>query len=209
MGDLPTTARIANLTPEQRLNSILQIELAVDSGGAQLALASKAENLWSRGHFDEAVETLGELERAEDRLAIGIQWLLPVESGAPLSNADARVGTASSAESASLDWDTESGKIYTLVDWGTDGGWSINVSDDGGASWTETYLWCCGFELADMAVVDEYVYVGYTVGSETRLRRASISTNQIDDGYGFSDNRRQLARRSDRDQSGHQRRRRQ
>jgi hypothetical protein len=105
--------------------------------------------------------------------------MLPVESAAVVSAGNKRVGTGTTAETTKLDWVTQSGKIFAVANWGNNG-WGIYISTDGGSSWAESYVWCCGFEEADMAVVDGYVYLTYTVGNETRLHRVSVVDAQID-----------------------------
>ncbi len=184
-GGIGAISRLAGLSATDRLNAEIRIELGEGAADADLAMASQAEILWKMTRYQEAQEIVASLERSTASLGVGIQWMLPVETGGPIPGGNRRIGTFSSAESASLDWDKQSGNLFSMVDWGTDTGWAIYISTDGGSTWAESYLWCCGYELADMAVVDDYVYVAYTVGSEARIRRASVSDGQIDSDFDF------------------------
>jgi hypothetical protein len=184
-GGVGATSHLATLSARDRLNAVVQIELGDRTPDADLAIASQAEILWKMAQYEEALALVASLERSNASIGVGIQWMLPIETGSVISDGDKRIGTLSSAEAASIDWDKQSGNLFSVVDWGTNSGWAIYISTDGGSTWSESYLWCCGYELADLAVVDDYVYVAYTVGNEARIRRASVFDGQVDSDFDF------------------------
>ena len=180
-------SRLASLGAHQRLNAFIELELPFGAEGAAIAKASRVESLWKLERFDEALEGIVELGYEYKDLHLGIRWLTPVASGAGSALADVRVGTLANADAASLDWDRASGTLLAVVDWGSSAGWGLYSSTDGGASWNETYFWCCGSDQTDLVVVSGFAYLAYTVGTEVKLRRAVAATGGIDAGYGPQD----------------------
>jgi len=192
--------RLAALSPSQRVNAVIELELGGGAGPADRLAASRIQGLWNEGLHDEAIAELHSFETAGGRTALGIAWKEPVAPAGELATAagggDVRIGTRTGGRLAALDFDTASGALFAVVGWGaTTGGeawWTVNRSTNDGASWSETYSWYAGLTggLIDMSatVVGGYVYVGYVEGdvaSEYRLRRCHASTGAVDATYGY------------------------
>ncbi len=192
--------RLAALSPAQRANAEIEIELGGQAGPADRFTAARVQRLWGGGSYDEAIAELRSFESAGATAALGIAWKEPVAPAGNLSTAaggtDVRIGTRTAGRMASLDYNAANGYLFAVVGWGaTSGGeayWTVNRSTNDGASWGETYAWYSGATggLVDMSatVAGGYVYVGYVEGdvaNEYRLRRCSATTGAVDSGYGF------------------------
>lgn len=185
--------RLARLDEAQRANAEIALELNGAAEAAERDAAAAVAELWNRGAYEAALSELRVLEQAGAPLAAGIAWTEPVAAGSLLM-ADNRIGgTRDEAQAMNLDFHTVNGNVFAVVRWGSTTGtsvWTVNVSDDGGITWAETYSYnsSVGVIDVDCAVVDDYVYVAYVVGNatgEARLRRCLAGTGAIDSAYGF------------------------
>jgi hypothetical protein len=203
--------RLTDLALSQRLHAVIDLELGAGAGTADRRAAADALGLWNAGRFEEAIAALRTFEEAGGRYALGIAWkpgtgpavlgsgpASPSRGAAVLGGGtDVRIGgTRVGGRITNLDFDAQTGHLFSVVGWGpTTGGaayWTVNISLDNGATWTEAYAWYAGATagLIDVsaAVVGDYVYVGYVPGdytSEFRVRRNLVSNGASDAAYGF------------------------
>ena len=168
---------------------MIELELGRDAIDADRETAAAIAALWNSGKYEPAIELLRSLESAGVRMGLGIAWEVPL----PLSGGrgtDVRIGPArKGAETMSIDFDAENGNLFIVVMWDTH--WTMNMSTDDGVTWAETFDYSGGASSivdVDGAVVDDYIYVGYTYDgapSIGRMRRCLVSTGAVDAGYGF------------------------
>ncbi len=110
-------------------------------------------------------------------------------AGAPKSRgADARIGgTRQGANDVALDFDQATGNLFAVVAWLDD--WTVNISTDGGITWSETFDFG-DTGLVDAAVVDQYLYVGYSPADEpasVRTRRFFVTDGSPDGDYFYEE----------------------
>jgi hypothetical protein len=185
--------QLAQLDQWQRDNAMIELEpgsaVSADIGDA----AEQIANLWNRGAHDAALDELRALEESGAPLNLGIAWTVPLAHGGQRM-LDYRIGgTRTDAQTLNLDFDAQSGNIFSVVRWGSTTGtsaWTMNMSADGGTTWSETYAYSSSVGLLDVdcVVADDYVYVAYVAGNatdEARIRRCLASTGGIDNGFGF------------------------
>ena len=189
----PIWSRLDNLPLSDKENAVLQLEVAGDLAAYTVADVKNVENLWNSGNYTEAIEALEALEAGGVAVAAGISWKSPkgVE-GLQWWEGDVRIGARENIIESHLDFDAETGNLFAVLRYnvGSDYYWSVNISTDNGQTWQETYEWHASYEIKDTsaAVVADYLYVGYvgdTAFNSARIRRCSVSTGQIDGGYGW------------------------
>ena len=185
--------RLDMLDPAGKQNAALQLEAAADVPDDMLAEIRKSEALWNSGNFSAAVDILKDLEAAGVALAAGIGWKTPkAMDGLDWSEGDVRVGTRADIVETHLDFDAETGNLFAVLRYRADPNyhWSVNISENNGASWSETYEWFASYEIKDTSavVVDDYLYVGYVGAadfSEARIRRFMVASGGVDNVYGY------------------------
>ncbi len=185
--------QLASLGEAQRANAEIEIELGSAACDADRDAAAKIANLWNSGDYDAAIAELRAMEEAGIPLAMGITWIEPLALG-DLRMADTRIGgTRTDAQTMNLDFDALTGNVFAVVRWGSttgDSAWTMNTSEDGGLTWSESYAYSSSVGLIDVdcTVVSNYVYVAYVAGNaqdEARLRRCLASTGAIDGSFGY------------------------
>ena len=193
VSDYPLWKQLAAFDATQRSNAVIQLELGRGVSEDDLATAATIESFWNGGQYAQAIAALQAFEESDGRLGIGIDWQVPQ----PIFSRglDVRLGgTRTEAQTLCLDFDEQSGNLFSIIRWGSTTGtavWTMNISTDDGATWSETYSWSSGVGIIDVAaaVVDDYVYVGYVAGdtfaNDGRMRRCLASTGAVDSGYGF------------------------
>ncbi|HSN56451.1 MAG TPA: hypothetical protein VLT32_17420 [Candidatus Sulfomarinibacteraceae bacterium] len=179
---------LAGLDVEQRRNAEISLEPFGEPAPEQLAGSAAVEALWASGSYDEAIRQLEAIEASGASFAVMIGWKEPVAvEGAKLYYPDVRVSTRTGGEDASLDFHAGSGNIFVLVVWSS--GWSLHMSSDGGASFTETGSWAGFTAIAEMSVCGDFAWVGYTSTGDSyassRFRRFDAETGLADTGYDF------------------------
>jgi hypothetical protein len=186
--------RLAAVSSEARAGASIELELGRDAAPADLATARAVEALWNGGRCEGAIAMLRELEEAGACLGLGIGWANGAGPASSSRDADVRIGgDRTGARAVSVDFDEQSGNLFSVIGWGSaegDAYWTMNVSTDHGASWTETYAWysTTGIIDVDAAVVYDWVYVGYVAGGsedEVRMRRCHANTGGVDGLYSY------------------------
>ena len=179
---------LADLDAGQRRNAVISLEPFGDQAPEHLAGSAAVETLWASGSYDEAIRQLEGLEASGASFAVMISWKEPVAvEGVKLYYPDVRVSTRTGGQDASLDFHAGSGNIFVLVVW--DSGWTLHMSSDGGASFSETYAWSGYVAIADLTVVGDHAWVGYSHSGDgyhrAWLRRVHADTGGADAAYGY------------------------
>ena len=179
--------RLARMTPAQRANARINIELDANATSEALAFARTVEANWNDGRYDDALAGFESLARLTDpaEIAIGCSWRKPVPTiQTALWGTDVRIGNRDSVQLVRLDVDRATGHLFAVLKYpsGSSNYWSINLSTDGGATWSETYEWSTSLSMYSVSttVMTDYCYVAYDGGAspnrEARIRRFSAST---------------------------------
>ncbi len=184
---------LSAIDPARRASATLEVEPGAAPTATSLALIGSVSRRWNAGEHGAAINALRAFEDAGGRCAIGITWK-PGSEPAMRSGTDVRIGGArTDCRNSSLDFHAASGRLFAVVRWGGTTGtsaWTVNVSSDGGATWTESYAFASSVGLLDASavVVGDYLYVGYVVGNATtelRLRRFLAPSGASDVPYAF------------------------
>jgi hypothetical protein len=172
-----------DMTPTERLNADIELEPLDVIDVVQDKQMRRFEALWSQGSFAAAINVLRTLDDAP--LGMGVSWRVP--QAVKSRGLDARIGDPrTDCDSHVIDFDAATGNLFVVAQWGTD--WSLNISTDHGATWTQTYAWNSGVTMLDVdaAVVSGYVYVSYVVDYDAatgRLRRCTTANGAVDTVY--------------------------
>ncbi len=174
------------LNESDRANAQIALETASQSESVQ-----NAESLWNSGYFDQAIEEIRSVEESGNAIAVGIHWKTPkTVMSANWADSDSKIGSRTDIGDTHLDFDAQNKNIFTVLqrNAGTDWGWTVNISSDGGTTWQETFKWAGSLQITDVsaAVVGNYLWIGYVDGSsndEARMRRINVSDGSIDSAY--------------------------
>jgi len=182
-----------NMTFQDQKNAQIGIETFETLPAATVQEIKDIESLWNSANYRSAINRLKILEQSGlTNLAMGVSWKQPKElSGPPDWGTDVQVEVQGDTQETGLDFHDNTGNMITLVRRDvttTNDCWTLNISLNGGATWSETfnYVGSAGCIDADIAVVEDYVYIAYVYGSSktgARLRRASAIDGSIDSGY--------------------------
>lgn len=106
-----------------------------------------------------------------------------------------QISSRSVIEESVTDFHAGTGNLFVVLRgfilYENDNFWSVNISEDGGATWTETYYWEVPEWLheIDAVVVGDYLYVAYYVHAlwpgSARLRRFSVHDGMPDNVYSY------------------------
>jgi hypothetical protein len=185
----PLWERLAAFDQATRENALLELELPATAPAQTQEHARLAESLWQTGAHEAAVRLLRSVEATGIPIDAGVGWKVPRPLGGGLDGRDVRLGAPrGDFRITEMDVDPTTGNIFAIVHWPN--GWSLNMSRDGGATWSETYFWATSMALTDVgvAVTRGYVYVGYaphSARSEARIRRCFCRDGRVDSAYGF------------------------
>ncbi len=191
----PVWKSLENMTQGERENSEIELILEENISSQSLQMLNTIENLWNSGRFEDALLLFPELEKLTDidEMAIGNTWRIPVVTEyQPDWFGDVRIGNRDSIYQNEFDIHLASGNLFAILlyEQGSGTQWSVNLSTNGGASWTEAYTWSVAYDIGGIApaVVEDHCYVGYigSSGSTTaRLRRfkySDASSDTFDNG---------------------------
>ena len=181
------------IPPSRRDAAAIEVEPRDGGGGRETGEIRGIEALWRRGLHDEAIVALRTLEQSGGLAGLGIAWS-DGAAGPSRGYGDVRIGgTREEGRTVCLDYDTQTGHLFSVVQWGSTTGtsaWTTNISTDRGATWSETYDWLSSVGILDVdaAVVGDWLYVGYLAGNATyelRFRRCLVTSGSVDAIYGF------------------------
>ncbi|MFO7675675.1 MAG: T9SS type A sorting domain-containing protein [bacterium] len=183
----PAWVALERMNQAERDNSRIELELPGDASPAARAAAAEVTGLWNRGRYDEARAAFHALGGLVDPCAvtIGNSWRTPVPTYQTcLWGDDVRIGNRDTISLVELDIHRASGNLFAVLAYreGTGNYWSVNLSTNGGVSWTETYTWFTSLNMyaVSAAVLTNYCYVVYDGGvspnRQARVRRFRAST---------------------------------
>ncbi len=170
----------------ERNNSIIDIEF--ESSSTLTETFKNITTLWNSGKYEEALNLCKSIDEAElNKISIGINWKVPIPAINQANwGTDIRIGTRDSIETVSLAYEKSTGNLFAVLLYQENDRyyWSMNLSTDGGSTWTETYTWASGPKIisASATVVGSYCYVGYANDAappDGRLRRFNTSNGNI------------------------------
>lgn len=180
--EVPLWSVLEQLTIDERNNS--SIEFECNNSNLIYSTLIKASTLWNKGNDQEALTLLKSLDQKElSKAAVGITWKTPRRIlSKPNWGADFRIGDRDSIDLVSLTYEKSSGNLFAVLCYKQNNGyaWSVNLSTDGGLTWSETYDWGSTTKIYTISatVVNSHCYVAYTTitnKKEGRLRRFSAS----------------------------------
>jgi hypothetical protein len=193
----PVWKDLETMSISDRANSQIEIELGSGAGRDAKYIALSIENLWNSGQYSAALALFDDLSKLIDpsQIAIGNSWRVPVPTQeTALWGTDVRIGNRESLTLVAFDVHRASGNLFAVLG-GPDGDrskWYVNISTNGGNTWSETYEWFSaageGLNSMSAAVVGDYCYVGYTALNpqvEGRIRRFSAATGAMDVAFGW------------------------
>jgi len=185
----PVSAVLEQMSPAERENACISVEFS-SSDEELIALGRDVERSWNAGQYDAALEQLRDLEGrvGAGHVAIGNSWRRPVSTmETQLWDDDVRIGNRDSINALAFDIHRASGNLFAalLYQEGSTYYWSVNLSTNGGSSWSETFTWYAGYELktVNASVLGRDCYVVYGAGSSSydlRLRRFFATNGLVD-----------------------------
>ena len=182
---IPSSEVLADLGDVERTNAVLGLEPFGEIEEGRLHQAGLVEQLWASGRFDEAIQGLEELEASGGAFAVSIAWKQPVPVDENRVYPDTPVSNRTDGSTARIDHHAPSGAILVLVVW--DSGWSVNISTNGGQSFSETHYWSGYVAIADMSVSGDHAWIGYSADGDdfnsARFRRFFADTGAEDTTY--------------------------
>jgi hypothetical protein len=184
-----------NATPSQTLEKLTSYEksnavINIECEETAQAQANLIEETWNNGNYEEAIELLRSSPKLDDA-AIGIQWKNPIKTSSRWAG-DVRVGTVDSVVDMDFDIDNSNGNLLAALlyrNGPSNYRFTINMSQDTGKTWSETYVWTTSSPNPidiDCAVYKNHFYLAYTYTNNTegRIRRFSTSDGSADMTYG-------------------------
>lgn len=196
----PIWARLERLTPVERKNALIELELPTGVSGEALARAESVAEAWNRGYYEHAIELFKGLGELIDiyAVAVGVSWREPVSSsGNSLWGTDVRIEPREDIRVQELDFDGPTGHLFAALSLqdGTDWLCTVNISTDGGQTWQETYTLLASYQINDVsaAVSGNHFWVCYSYNDaagnheSARLRRHFTSDGTSDAGYGWQE----------------------
>ena len=187
--DGPIWTGLQNMPHDLKINSEIELELEPNATVAALQKAEEIEKQWNSGLYDRAIQLFIELSDLTDinEVSIGNSWRIPLQTyEQPNWDTDVRIANRDSIYVNVLDIHNISGNLFAILLFQGDGyssQWAVNLSTDGGQTWSETYVWYATFHINYMSatVVSNHCYVAY-VGdlpqSSARIRRFRASDGQ-------------------------------
>jgi hypothetical protein len=182
----PVWTALERMTLSERQNSEINLELPSDASPEARAAARDVENRWNTGRYDEALAGFAEVGRHVDirQVAVGNRWRVPVATAeTDWWGNDIRIGNRDSINVLAFDIDRASGNLFAILLYqeGLQYYWSVNLSTNGGSSWSEPYSWFASYELRSLSasVLGGDCYVAYGAGTPNlalRLRRFYSTT---------------------------------
>ncbi|MBA7602314.1 hypothetical protein ES703_09403 [subsurface metagenome] len=165
---------LETLTFEERKNAHIDIEFMLPVSKSIEIFANEIENKWNSGYFDEALELfaeLNEMEGVKGNALIGISWRTPIPAPTSDWGIDVQISTRDSVFVLAMDHHNSNDNLFAVLGFTGDGmgsRLSINISTNGGATWSETYtLGGYAFVMNDLdgCCVGNNFYIAYTGGA--------------------------------------------
>lgn len=192
---------LKELSLKDRENATIQLEIENEAQLSAIKEIKMIENLWEEENFNEAIKRLRQLEASESNplVSLGISWK---QSRQTLNNewgTDVKISDRTVIMSTCLDFDEGTENLFSVLRFCeedlTEGGFSVNISTDGGSTWAETYAWGTGsiyVNAVSATVFNGYLYVGYSYGSSqstAHIRRFNVADGSVDTNFGDTQHR--------------------
>jgi hypothetical protein len=171
---------LSHLTPEERGNACIDIELDRGQPEPVRALARRIERFWNNGQPESALARFPELAAAlsPSSAAVGVTWRRPIPSP-PMGFDPVRISARDSCYLATFEVDQYDAKhffsILALEGDGAGSRLSVNISTDLGRTWSETFI-LSGFSYrvndASGRVMRDKFWVVHAGGSPTSRNHA-------------------------------------
>jgi hypothetical protein len=183
------------LDNKERMNAMIEIMFMNRVSGDIKELAKRIEQKWNIGLFEEALVLFANLNNSEGvkgNACIGISWRNPIPAPVSRWDEDVQISSRDSVYVLAMDCKVSNGNIFALLGFtgdGTGSKFSINVSTDGGFTWTETFaLSGYTYEMNDIdaCISGNHFWVIYTGGGATSqnemlwIVRFKISDGMLD-----------------------------
>ncbi|MEO0181526.1 MAG: hypothetical protein ABIN54_09500 [candidate division WOR-3 bacterium] len=181
---------LSKMDEATRENALIDLEWA----GAHTNEMANAEYLWNTGRYSEAISAIEALEAELGDMCLGISWRKPIETESPKWGTDVRV-TQSSYDISDIELVKAQGNnnlfVLAMGTSGADTCWTLNISTNGGSSWSETYRWnlANGYVLKDVDAAEYpgYIYVAYasSYNDSVWVRRFNETNGSFDNGFDY------------------------
>ncbi|MBN1153339.1 T9SS type A sorting domain-containing protein [candidate division KSB1 bacterium] len=190
---VPAWQHLEQLDQADKENATISIELFNNQPQDVIVLSHEIMNLWRTGDYSNATLKLKELHSriGSNNYGIGVAWKTPRIVENPSWGGDVNVTTNDEYWEANFDFHQASRNLLAVGrrKGGNDPRFTIHISTNQGASWTQTWYWWGG-EMIDVsgAVVGNYFYVSYVYEGEpmdARIRRFLTSNGSEDTAYGW------------------------
>jgi flagellar hook capping protein FlgD len=189
---IPVSKILSELSATDKSNAIIQLEVFKDLSQSTKQTIERIESVWNNGNPDKALIELKNFEKQNSAMimAVGISWKV-AKPMAHLKGVDVQVSGRLDVRNYVIDFHESTGNIFAVMQINDTSGtynWSVNLSTDGGATWSETYDWWSSVTtISDVnaAIVGDYLYIGYTQATTGRIRRCMASDGIVDGVYGW------------------------
>ncbi|MBU8934071.1 MAG: hypothetical protein KOO62_08680 [candidate division Zixibacteria bacterium] len=175
----PVQRGLELLTPAEKQNAEIQLDLESGSSENAQAVARQIEELWNKGSFDEALHLFDELATLTDlsRASVWGTWRTPVLTNSPdRFGTDVLISTRDSVRTLEMEIHRPSGNLMAII-MNEGDGWTTTMSSvlstDGGATWYEKQWLGVSWVMHSVtaAVWHNHCYVANYDGSWVKLRR--------------------------------------
>jgi hypothetical protein len=162
----PLWMHLSALDPKRRDSAVIELELGPGATAQHMRDAALIVELWNTGRYLESLEALRALEGTGVPAALGLAWSAPVPMDRGFARgADVRIGSPNiGAAQVLISGSDAFGTTFAAVrwqGWGATPGWSLNISHDYGASWSEVYYWYENtYDVLDIDMVELDNYAG-------------------------------------------------
>ncbi|UCC80193.1 MAG: hypothetical protein JSW64_02195 [Candidatus Zixiibacteriota bacterium] len=171
--DGPIWEGLQYMSYDQRANSEIGLILEQNATADALQRAEEIEKRWNNGQYEQAIQLFGGLADLTDidEVSIGNRWRNPLQTiEQPDWDTDVRIGNRDSIYVNAFDIHNATGNLFAILLFQGDGftaTWAVNLSTDGGATWSETYAWWAGYHINHLSatVVSNHCYVAFSRGS--------------------------------------------
>ena len=161
------------LNLQERQNARIEIMFMSEVSKDIQLYARSIEQTWNSGAFDTALEMLEELNSMPGmtgNVVIGIMWRTPIPAPVSEWGDDVLISTRDSVFVLAMDRDNATNNLFAMIGFTGDGNgskYTANFSNDGGATWVETYA-LGGFSYVmndlDACAGGNFFWVAYTGG---------------------------------------------
>ncbi|MEO0138197.1 MAG: hypothetical protein ABIL40_09405 [candidate division WOR-3 bacterium] len=160
---------LERMNDEERNNSVIKFLFESDeSYGTKLPIKT-IEELWNSGNYESAINQFSKIEPfiTTKDLGLEIHWKEPIKTKSDNRWAqDIRIGNRDSVYAVAFDVHRATGNLFViaLCRDGSNSGWSVNYSTNGGSTWYERYYYTYPYHIKTLsaAIVANHCYVCFS-----------------------------------------------